>query len=370
MLKLCLIEPVQNVYFRLKYVLSMPNRPNKMQNQHQPDFAPTGILPDSQRVALEVRDLRVGFAPGVAIVDGVDITLRRGRILCLVGESGSGKSLTALSLMRLLPPSADLSCASFVLDGEDIADASEDALNDIRGNRMAMVFQEPMTALNPVMTVGDQVTEALVVHQGLSRQAALAAALGMFRRVQIPAPETRLKAYPHQLSGGMRQRVMIAMALMCRPAILIADEPTTALDVTIQSQILRLIDQLRAELGTAVLFITHNLAVVAEIADEIAVMYAGRIVERASRADLFGDPQHPYTLALFAAMPRADERGRPLAAIEGQVPSPGAMPLGCRFAPRCPFAIAQCETDYPPLREIKSQHWIACWRAPLEEHVT
>jgi peptide/nickel transport system ATP-binding protein len=332
----------------------------------QPVSTPAG---DDRDIRLVVTDLRVGFGKGAAIVDSVDITLRRGRILCLVGESGSGKSLTALSLMRLLPASAHLSSSQFMLDGEDIANADENALNRIRGNRMAMVFQEPMTALNPVMTVGDQVTETLVVHQGLTRQAAFDAALEMFRRVQIPAPETRLKAYPHQLSGGMRQRVMIAMALICRPAILIADEPTTALDVTIQSQILRLIDQLRAELGTAVLFITHNLAVVAEIADEIAVMYAGRIVERTSRVALFGDPSHPYTLALFAAMPRADERGRALAAIEGQVPSPGAMPPGCRFAPRCPFAITQCSEAYPPLREIKPGHWVSCWRAPLEEHV-
>src|SRR4051812_16387656 len=321
-------------------------------------------------LALEVKALRVGFGGGADIVDGVDVTLRRGRILCLVGESGSGKSLTALSLMRLLPPHARLAAERFVLDGEDILDADEARLNAIRGNQMAMVFQEPMTALNPVMTVGDQMTETLIVHQGLSRQAALAAALEMFRKVQIPAPEARLQAYPHQLSGGMRQRVMIAMALICRPAILIADEPTTALDVTIQSQILRLIDQLRAELGTAVLFITHNLAVVAEIADEIAVMYAGRVVERASRSDLFGDPMHPYTLALFAAMPRTDERGRPLAAIEGQVPSPGAMPAGCRFAPRCPFAVDQCHEAYPPLREIRPDHFVACWRAPLEEHAS
>jgi peptide/nickel transport system ATP-binding protein len=330
-----------------------------------PEFAPA----DAAAPALQVTDLRVAFGAAPPIVDGVDITLRRGRILCLVGESGSGKSLTALSLMRLLPPAARLACSAFRLDGDDIASASEAALNAIRGNRMAMVFQEPMTALNPVMTVGDQVTEALMLHQGLSRAEADAAALEMFRRVQIPAPEIRLKAYPHQLSGGMRQRVMIAMALMCRPAILIADEPTTALDVTIQSQILRLIDGLRVELGTAVLFITHNLAVVAEIADEVAVMYAGRIVERAPRAALFGDPMHPYTLALFAAMPRADERGRPLAAIAGQVPAPGAMPPGCRFAPRCPFAVAQCEQATPPLREIRPQHLVACWRAPLEEHV-
>ena len=330
-----------------------------------PASAPVGDQRDGSAPTFVVSNLRVGFGGGAAIVDGVDITLHRGRILCLVGESGSGKSLTALSLMRLLPPTAHLTADTFMLDGEDIAHADEKTLNEIRGNRMAMVFQEPMTALNPVMTVGEQVTETSMVHQGLTRQAALETALEMFRRVQIPAPEARLEAYPHQLSGGMRQRVMIAMALICRPAILIADEPTTALDVTIQSQILRLIDELRSELGTAVLFITHNLAVVAEIADEIAVMYAGRIVERASREALFGDPMHPYTLALFAAMPRADDRGRPLAAIEGQVPSPNAMPPGCRFAPRCPFAVTACDVAPPPLREVVADHQAACIRAPL-----
>jgi peptide/nickel transport system ATP-binding protein len=340
---------------------------------HSSELAHPVVDPVPDRVltpVLTVANLRVGVGAGPAIVDGVDIALNSGRILCLVGESGSGKSLTALSLMRLLPPSMRVSADRFLLDGEDLAGASEKRLNAIRGNRMAMVFQEPMTALNPVMRVGDQITETLMVHQGLSRDAARDVALAMFRQVQIPAPETRLLAYPHQLSGGMRQRVMIAMALICRPAILIADEPTTALDVTIQSQILRLIDDLRTQLGTAVLFITHNLAVVAEIADEIAVMYAGRIVERASRAALFGDPMHPYTLALFAALPRADERGRPLATIEGQVPAPGAMPAGCRFAPRCPFAAAQCREAYPPLREIAPAHWVSCWRAPLEEHLS
>ncbi|MDB5818877.1 MAG: Dipeptide transporter ATP-binding protein DppD [Rhizobacter sp.] len=318
---------------------------------------------------LTVANLRVGLGAGPRIVDGVDIALHRGRILCLVGESGSGKSLTALSLMRLLPPAMRVSTDRFLLDGEDLGIATEKRLNAIRGNRMAMVFQEPMTALNPVMTVGDQITETLVVHRGLSRAAAQEVALAMFRQVQIPAPETRLRAFPHQLSGGMRQRVMIAMALICKPDVLIADEPTTALDVTIQSQILRLIDDLRTQLGTAVLLITHNLAVVAEIADEIAVMYAGRIVERASRAALFGDPMHPYTLALFAALPRAEDRGRPLAAIDGQVPVAAAMPAGCRFAPRCPFAVSRCREDYPPLREIRPSHWVSCWRAPLEEHV-
>ena len=342
-----------------------------MKAMQPPELARSPAEPARQNATqsdpmLAVANLRVGVGDGPAIVDGVDIALNSGRILCLVGESGSGKSLTALSLMRLLSPAMRLAADRFVLDGEDLAQASEKRLNAIRGNRMAMVFQEPMTALNPVMTVGDQITETLRVHQGLRQQAAREVALAMFRQVQIPAPEARLRAYPHQLSGGMRQRVMIAMALICKPAILIADEPTTALDVTIQSQILRLIDDLRAQLGTAVLFITHNLAVVAEIADEVAVMYAGRIVERASRAALFGDPMHPYTLALFAAMPRADERGRPLATIEGQVPAPGAMPKGCRFAPRCPFAAARCREDYPPLREIAPAHWVSCWRAPLE----
>ena len=325
--------------------------------------------PELDDPVLTVANLRVGLGAGPRIVDGVDIALRRGGILCLVGESGSGKSLTALSLMRLLPPAMQVSHDRFLLDGEDLGSAGEKRLNDIRGNRMAMVFQEPMTALNPVMTVGDQITETLVVHQRLSRDVAREVALAMFRQVQIPAPETRLRAFPHQLSGGMRQRVMIAMALICKPDVLIADEPTTALDVTIQSQILRLIDDLRTQLGTAVLFITHNLAVVAEIADEIAVMYAGRIVERASREALFGDPMHPYTLALFAALPRAEDRGRPLAAIDGQVPAAGAMPTGCRFAPRCPFAVSRCREEYPPLREIRPEHWVSCWRAPIEEHV-
>jgi len=318
---------------------------------------------------LSVANLRIGFGTGPKVVDGVDLVLRSGKLLCLVGESGSGKSLTALSLMKLLPQAAYATADRFEFDGQDLSTAGDDAMNAIRGNRMAMVFQEPMTALNPVMTVGDQVAETLCTHKGLTRAAALTATLAMFRQVQIPAPEARLAAYPHQLSGGMRQRVMIAMALVCRPTLLIADEPTTALDVTIQSQILRLVDTLRRELGAAVLFITHNLAIVAEIADDVAVMYAGRIVERAPKAALFGDPMHPYTLALFAALPRQEDRGHPLAAIDGQVPAAGAMPPGCRFAPRCPFAIRQCRMSYPPLRAVGAGHFVSCWRAPLEDHV-
>jgi len=318
---------------------------------------------------LSVQNLRVGFGAGPAIVDGVDLVLRRGQMLCLVGESGSGKSLTALSLMKLLPDTAHVSADRFEFDGQDLRKADDASMGDLRGNRMAMVFQEPMTALNPVMTVGDQVGETLRRHKGLGQAAARDATLAMFRQVQIPAPETRLGVYPHQLSGGLRQRVMIAMALVCRPSLLIADEPTTALDVTIQSQILRIVDALRSELGTAVLFITHNLAIVAEIADEVAVMYAGRIVERGPKAALFGDPMHPYTLALFAALPRQEDRGHRLAAIDGQVPHTDMMPSGCRFAPRCPFAAAQCVEMYPPLREVETGHFVACWRAPLEEHV-
>jgi peptide/nickel transport system ATP-binding protein len=318
---------------------------------------------------LRVRGLRIGFGAGPFIVEGVDLTLAPGRLVCLVGESGSGKSLTALSLMRLLPPHAKIEALQMRFEGRDLLTLSETEMEGLRGDRIAMIFQEPMTSLNPVMTVGDQIAEALVTHRGSSRSRARAAALAILERVQIPAAVERLSAYPHELSGGMRQRVMIAMALVCRPALLVADEPTTALDVTIQSQILTLIDELRSEIGAAVLFITHNLAVVAEIADEIAVMYAGRIVERGSRAAIFDDPLHPYTLALFAALPRRGDAGRKLACIDGQVPSPSAMPQGCRFAPRCPFAIERCPREAPPLAAYRPGHEVACWRAPIEEHM-
>lgn len=329
----------------------------------------TAAPPAAGEVVLEAQGLRIGFGSGPAIVDGIDLAMRRGTMTCLVGESGSGKSLTALALMQLLPPTARMEAQRLQIGGVSRETDGSEALKALRGDRIAMVFQEPMTALNPVMTVGDQVIEPLVRHRGMSREEALATACEMFRQVQIPAPEERMRAYPHQLSGGMRQRVMIAMALVCRPAVLIADEPTTALDVTIQSQILRLIDGLRDELGTAVLMITHNLAVVAEIADEVIVMYAGRVVERGSRDQIFSDPLHPYTLALFAAMPRSEDRGRRLAAIDGQVPSLHAMPPGCRFAPRCPFAQARCREASPPLVEDGTGHSVACWRAPIEEHL-
>ena len=325
------------------------------------------------RPILQVEGLTIALPAGgdrrTAVRD-VTFSVGRGEILCLVGESGSGKSVIAQSVMGLLPKTLPVSAGRILLQGEDITHAPLARLRELRATRMSMIFQEPMTALNPVMTCGEQIDEVLREHTRLSQAERKAKVLGIVREVLLPDPERMVASYPHQLSGGQRQRIMIAMALVLDPVLLIADEPTTALDVTIQSQILRLIDQLRSELGTAVLFITHNLAVVAEIADEIAVMYAGRIVERASREALFGDPMHPYTLALFAAMPRADERGRPLAAIEGQVPAPNAMPPGCRFAPRCPFAVSECTEAYPPLREIKPDHWVSCWRAPLEEHVS
>jgi len=302
----------------------------------------------------------------VRVVEDVSLTLRPGRITCVVGESGSGKSVTAMALMRLLVPGQyAIRAERLRFEGQDIAGLDERGMARLRGNRMAMVFQEPMTSLNPVFTIGDQIGEALRVHRGLSAPAARERALKALRQVQIPAAEKRLDAYPHQLSGGMRQRVMIAMALACEPALLIADEPTTALDVTIQAQILTLLADLRSEHGTGILFITHNLGVVAEIADEVAVMYAGRIVERAPAASLFADAQHPYTLALLAAMPALTGTQERLEPIPGRMPAPGEMPRGCRFAPRCPFAAPRCG-ETPPLRAIGPGHDVACWRAPVE----
>ena len=317
---------------------------------------------------LHVRALRVGFgdaSQAVFPVDGVSFDLAAGRILCLVGESGSGKSLTALALMRLLAvPPARIEAEALRFDGSNLLALDAQAMTALRGDRLAMIFQEPMTSLNPVFTIGRQIAEVLIEHRGLAQADAMRQAGELLRRVKIPAPEARLASYPHQLSGGMRQRVMIAMALACRPQLLIADEPTTALDVTIQAQILALIDELRRELGMAVLLITHNLGVVADIADDVAVMYAGKLVERATTAQLFADPLHPYTLSLFAAMPRPGIAR--LEAITGTVPAPDAMPRGCRFHPRCPLASARCQREDPPLTDHGAGHLAACWHAPIE----
>jgi peptide/nickel transport system ATP-binding protein len=311
------------------------------------------------------------------LVDEVSFAVHEGETLCIVGESGCGKSVTALSLMGLLasPPAIRVSgVARF--DGEDLFALSERELADLRGNRLSMIFQEPMTSLNPAYTVGDQIAETIRRHRGVARSAARAEALEMMKRVRIPAAETRLDMYPHELSGGMRQRVMIAMALANRPRLLIADEPTTALDVTIQAQVLALIRNLQAETGTAMVLITHDLGVVAEVADHVAVMYAGRIVEYGTARELFDDPQHPYTIGLMGAIPSTGKREGALATIAGSVPSPERMPHGCRFAPRCPFALARCVEAAPPQRGVSdahdasTTHRVACWLAPLETHAS
>jgi len=318
---------------------------------------------------LEVRDLRTVFATddgSFAAVDGVSFAVEAGRTLALVGESGCGKSVTALSIMGLVPdPPGRIVGGSVRFEGTELVGLPKRALQDLRGNAMAMIFQEPMSSLNPAFTIGEQIVEGLLRHRRIGRAAASARATLMLEKVRIPAPAERFHEHPHKLSGGMRQRVMIAMALACAPRLLIADEPTTALDVTIQAQILELMRVLQQETGTAVILITHDLGVVAEVADEVAVMYAGRIVEQAPVGALFEAPQHPYTVGLLGSIPRLDVEQPRLAAIDGQVPSPLAPPAGCRFAPRCPFADAHCRAEAPPLRELARGHFSRCWKAPL-----
>jgi peptide/nickel transport system ATP-binding protein len=297
-------------------------------------------------------------------VDGVSFAVAPGKTLAVVGESGCGKSVTALAIMGLLPQGARIGGA-IRFDGQELTALDAEAMRGKRGAELAMIFQEPMTSLNPAFTAGEQVAEALRLHQNLSPAAAMDRAVEMLTRVRIPDAGRRARQYPHQLSGGMRQRVMIAMALACRPRLLIADEPTTALDVTVQAQILALIDELKAETGTAVLLITHDLGVVADHADEVAVMYAGRIAERAPAAALFSRPQHPYTVGLLGAAPSLEGGAERLASIEGTVPDLRNPPTGCRFAPRCPFAVARC-AEQPPLAPVGEGHLAACWRAPLD----
>ncbi|MDN5005681.1 ABC transporter ATP-binding protein [Bradyrhizobium sp. GCM10027634] len=296
---------------------------------------------------LRVEDLRAEFRIGAEwypAVDGVSFTLDRNETLALVGESGCGKSVTALSIMGLVPqPQGRVSAGRILLDGTDLRTLDETGFEALRGDRMTMIFQEPMTSLNPVMSIGAQVGEALRVHRGLSQEDAQAKALAVLEEVKIPSAKQRFHDYPHQFSGGMRQRVMIAMALACEPTLLLADEPTTALDVTIQAQVLGLLADLKARHGMAMLFITHNLGVVAQIADRVAVMYAGQIVEEAPVHEIFAAPAHPYTHALFSAIPRMDRAEQALAAIPGRVPPLNDMPKGCRFAPRCPLRREGCE---------------------------
>ena len=331
-----------------------------------------GLRPrDDKSALLEVKGLRTEFRSGgssFAAVDGISFSLAPGETLGIVGESGCGKSVTSLSIMRLVPnPPGRITAGEIKLEGRNLLDLPESDMRAVRGDDIAMIFQEPMTSLNPVQTVGDQIIEAVQLHRSLGAAGARARALEMLQLVKIPSPETRLDEYPHQLSGGMRQRVMIAMALACDPKLLIADEPTTALDVTIQAQILDLLRDLRERTGTAIMLITHDLGVVAELAHRVIVMYAGRIVEEAPVDLLFADPQHPYTLGLLGSIPRlgsdGDER---LTAIEGVVPNPYALPPGCRFSPRCPLADTRCRAEQPTLREIAPGHRAACWKAPLD----
>ena len=316
---------------------------------------------------LELRDLSVTLATDrgpLRPVDGVSLAVRPGRTLAVVGESGCGKSVTALSIMGLLPDGAKLG-GSARFEGRELTTLEPEEWRRKRGREMAMIFQEPMTSLNPAFRAGDQVAEALRLHQSLSPRAAWDAAVEMLARVRIPDAARRAQQYPHQLSGGMRQRVMIAMALACRPRLLIADEPTTALDVTVQAQILSLIDELKRDTGTAVVLITHDLGVVADHADDVVVMYAGRVAEQAPASALFVVPQHPYTIGLLGAAPSLEGGAERLASIDGTVPDLRNPPPGCRFAPRCPFAVARC-AEQPPLAEIAPDHRAACWRAPLD----
>jgi peptide/nickel transport system ATP-binding protein len=316
---------------------------------------------------LDICDLRVSFRTGAGearAVDGVSLRLEAGRTLGLVGESGCGKTVTALSIMRLVPAPGRIDAGRVELAGRDLLALPESAMRAVRGAEVAMIFQEPMTSLNPVLTVGDQIAEAIALHRDISRAGARAQAIEMLRLVEIPEPERRAGEYPHQLSGGMRQRVMIAMAISCRPRLLIADEPTTALDVTIQAQILDLLGELQRRVGMAMLLVTHDLGVVAERAEVVAIMYAGRIVEHGPVADVFRNPLHPYTRGLLQSLPKlGGQRHTRLQALPGVVPDLLCLPSGCRFRDRCRLAIETCASVDPALEQHAPQRWAACIRA-------
>lgn len=318
---------------------------------------------------LEVRDLHTVFSSDrgdVPVVNGISFDVHAGRTLAIVGESGCGKSVTSLSVMGLLPrPHGRIARGSIKFEGTELVGASEQALQDLRGNGMAMIFQEPMSSLNPSFTVGEQIVEGLLRHRKISRAQAGVIAIEMLRKVRMPSPELRMQEYPHKLSGGMRQRVMIAMGMACEPRLLIADEPTTALDATIQAQILELMRTLQQETGTAIVLITHDLGVVAEVADEVIVMYAGRIVERGPVHEIFNTPQHPYTVGLLGAIARLDVEKSRLTSIDGQVPNPAERLPGCGFAERCPFVDAHCMEMVPKLVNVGALHESACFKAPL-----
>ncbi|MGI8905825.1 MAG: ABC transporter ATP-binding protein [Candidatus Sumerlaeaceae bacterium] len=325
----------------------------------QPNFDPAKYL-------LVVENLRTYFhtSEGTSkAVDGVSFAIGKGQTLGIVGESGCGKSVTSLSIMRLIQsPPGKIEGGQIFYRGQNLLDLPERDMRKVRGNKISMIFQEPMTSLNPVFTVGDQIGEAFRVHRGMGKRESIREAVRMLDLVRIPSAQQRVREYPHQMSGGMRQRVMIAMALACNPDLLIADEPTTALDVTVQAQILNLMEDLKEEFGSSIMMITHDLGVIAEISDHVAVMYAGQIVEYADVNSLFAEPLHPYTLGLLKSIPRIDEikQQKKLYSIEGNVPDPSLHPAGCRFHPRCPYATAECTQGVPPLYEVSPSHSVRC----------
>ena len=339
--------------------------------EHPPDnllVLPRTATPSEQQVPgqalLEVDGLRTHFFTNdgvVKAVDGISFTVNPGETLGIVGESGCGKSMTSLSIMRLLSKPGRTVAGRILFKGRNLLELSDEEMEDVRGNDIAMIFQEPMTALNPVFKVGDQIRDSLMRHFGVSDRQARARIVELFEKVRIPSPKQRVQDYPHQLSGGMRQRVMIAMALACNPRLLIADEPTTALDVTIQAQILALLDELKRTENMGIIMITHDLGVIAEMADKVSVMYAGKIVESASVFDIFGKPKHPYTQGLLASMPSRDKIGQRLNAISGVVPHPLNLPPGCSFAPRCPHRFELCDTAFPALATVDPDHLAACY---------
>jgi len=317
---------------------------------------------------LQIKDLHTYFYTDegtVKAVNGIDFSIRKGETVGLVGESGCGKSVTALSIMRLIPqPPGRIVKGEILFENQEILKLEEDKMREIRGNRISMIFQEPMTSLNPVFQIGDQIAESIWLHQRQPKRRALDLAVQMLKKVGIPDPEKRIKEYPHQLSGGMRQRVMIAMALSCNPELIIADEPTTALDVTIQAQILDLMNRLKQEMGTSILLITHDLGVIAEMAQTVVVMYAGRVVEHAGCVELFTRPKHPYTLGLMASIPKMDEpipKDKMLQAIPGVVPSLLKLSQGCSFQERCSQALDLCQETEPPLFKVGHDHRVRCW---------
>lgn len=322
-------------------------------------------MADTKKNILEIKNMHTYFYTDhgvVKSVDGVDITLKEGSTLGIVGESGSGKSVTALSVMGLLMgTTGKITEGEILLDGKDIVSISAEEQRKLRGSQISMIFQEPMTSLNPVMKIGDQVMEGILLHQKVQKKEARELAISMLKKTGIPRVERIMNEYPFQLSGGQRQRVMIAMALVCNPKILIADEPTTALDVTIQAQILDLMDHLKEMIGTSILFITHDLGVVAEVCDEVVVMYCGRVVEKGSVVDIFDHPGHPYTQGLLASIPKLGEQAEELESIPGNVPNPKYMPRGCKFAPRCKFAMDRCQEEEPGFYELGNEHQSKCW---------